>query len=90
VIYQSFAAGKPVIGSRVGDIPDLIEDGEDGLLFQPHDIEELSEKVAYLACRPNLVREMGRRARDKAESHYDPRVHYQKMMGVYEGVLGGL
>jgi glycosyltransferase involved in cell wall biosynthesis len=90
VIYQSFAAGKPVIGSRVGGIPDLIEDGEDGLLFQPRDVEELSEKVAYLARRPKLVREMGRRARDKAERQYDPEVHYQKMMGVYEGVLGGL
>ena len=88
VIYQSFAAGKPVIGSAIGGIPDLIDDGEDGLLFQPHDVEGLSEKMAYLARRPNLASEMGRRARDKAERQYDPHVHYRKMMDVYEGVLG--
>ena len=87
VIYQSFAAGKPVIGSTVGGIPDLIDDNENGLLFQAQDDEDLAEKMRFLASRPDLVSEMGRHARSKAEGEYDPQVHFEKMMSVYERVL---
>lgn len=88
VIYQSFAAGKPVIGSRVGGIPDLIDDGENGLLFEAQDVESLAEKIEFLASRADLAGQMGRNARAKAEREYDPQVHYRRMMDVYEGVLG--
>jgi len=87
VIYQSFAAGKPVIGSRVGGIPDLIDDGKNGLLFEPQDVRGLADKIEYLASQPDLVVEMGREAREKAEREYDPQVHYETMMSIYERVL---
>ncbi len=87
VIYQSFAAGKPVIGSRVGGIPDLIDDGENGLLFEARDIGDLAEKMQYLASHPDLLEEMGRNARSKAEREFDPQVHYERMTTVYERVL---
>ena len=87
VIYQSFAAGKPVIGSFVGGIPDLIDDGENGLLFEARDTDGLAEKMRLLASRPDLLEEMGRKARSKAEREYDPQVHYETMMSIYERVL---
>lgn len=87
VIYQSFAAGKPVIASRVGGIPNLIADGVDGLLYDAQDVDALTEKMRFLAERPGLIREMGRSARTKAEREYDPEGHYRKMLDVYEGVL---
>jgi len=87
VIYQSFAAGKPVIGSRVGGIPDLIDDGKNGLLFEPQDVRGLADKIEFLASQPDLAAEMGRGAREKAEREYDPQVHYERMTTVYEGVL---
>jgi glycosyltransferase involved in cell wall biosynthesis len=87
VIYQSFAAGKPVIGSRVGGIPDLIDDGKNGLLFEAQDVRGLADKIEYLASRPDLAVEMGRAAREKTEREYDPQVHYQRMMAIYEDVL---
>jgi glycosyltransferase involved in cell wall biosynthesis len=87
VIYQAFAAGKPVIASRVGGIPDLIDDGVDGLLYDAQDIDALTEKIRFLAERPALIREMGSRARAKAEREYDPEGHYRRMLDVYEEVL---
>lgn len=88
VIYQSFAAGKPVIGARVGGIPDLIDDGDNGLLFEAQDVDGLAERIEMLASRPDLAGQMGRKAREKAEREFDPQVHYDRMMAVYERVLG--
>jgi len=86
-ILEAFALGKPVIGSDIGGIPELIKDGVDGLLFAPGNSEELSEKIAYLISRPRLREQMGRDARKKVEEKYNPELYYQKVMGVYQKLL---
>jgi len=86
-ILEAFALGKPVIGSDIGGIPELIEDGIDGLLFEPGNSEELSEKITYLIGRPGLRERMGRNARKKVEEKYNPEVYYQRLMGVYQKLL---
>ncbi len=86
-ILEAFALGKPVIGSDIGGIPELIEDGVDGLLFESGNSEELSEKIAHLIGRPGLRERMGRNARKKVEEKYNPEVYYQKLMGVYQKLL---
>lgn len=45
VIYEAFVHCTPVVGSRIGGITELINDGENGLLFQPGNINELTEKL---------------------------------------------
>ena len=57
----------PPIGSRSGGIPDLIEDGVTGLLFEPDDVAALAGAVTRLAEDSGLARELGRRARARAE-----------------------
>lgn len=86
-VLEAFALGKPVIGSDIGGIPELIEDGVDGLLFEPGNSEELSEKIAYLISRPRLRGQMGRNARKKVEEKYNLELYYQKLMGVYQKLL---
>jgi len=86
-ILEAFALGKPVIGSNIGGIPELIEDGVDGLLFEPGNSEELSEKIAYLISRPQLGEQMGKNARKKVEEKYNPEVYYQSLMGIYQKLL---
>ncbi|TET11795.1 glycosyltransferase family 1 protein [Candidatus Aerophobetes bacterium] len=86
-ILEAFALGKPVIGSNIGGIPELIEDGVDGLLFEPGNSEELSEKIAYLISRPQLREQMGKNARKKVEEKYNPEVYYQSLMGIYQKLL---
>ena len=55
VVYEAFAAGIPVIGSRLGGIADLVTDGVDGLLFEPEDASALSRIIADLIeNRPQL------------------------------------
>ena len=66
VIMESMAAGLPVVAFRVGGNPELIEDGETGLLVPSNDEEELSAALEFLLSRPALLAEWGARARQKA------------------------
>jgi glycosyltransferase involved in cell wall biosynthesis len=87
VIYQAFAAGKPVIGSKIGGIPELIEEEKDGLLFRPGDINDLSSKINIMMQNPDKAKYWGMNARKKAECLFNPEAHYNKIMDVYQEVL---
>ena len=86
-VYESFALGKPVIGSRIGGIPELIEDGVNGLLFEPKNVEELAEKIKYLYHHPLLAEKMGIAAREKVEEKYSEEEYYKKLLGLYDGLI---
>ena len=87
VIYEAFALGKPVLGSNRGGIPELVEDGVNGLLFEAGNVSDLATKIEYLLDRPALIEEMGRNARTRAEREFDLDMHYERIMGVYSHVL---
>jgi glycosyltransferase involved in cell wall biosynthesis len=87
VALEAFAYGKPVIGSNIGGIPEIVDENENGLLFSPGDYLELREKIKYLIDRPSLIQEMGRRAREKAEKEYNPELHYQRLMSLYQKAM---
>lgn len=86
VIYQALAMGKPVIGSNVGGIPDLLTQ-ETGLLFEPGDVEDLVDKIESLAFAPKRLRSMGRAARRWAEVNLDPERYYDSLMRLYLQVI---
>jgi glycosyltransferase involved in cell wall biosynthesis len=86
-VYESFALGKAVIGSRIGGIPELIEEGENGLLFEPANVEDLREKIRYLYHHPLLAQEMGISARKKVEEKYSEEGYYNKLLGWYNGLI---
>jgi len=81
-LLEAYAAGKPVIGSNLGGIPYMIEDGKTGLLFEGGDSGDLMEKVRHLAANPNEVETMGRSARKLAETRYGPEENYKLLMGI--------
>lgn len=86
-ILEAFAYGKPVIGSNIGGIPEMIIDGETGLLFEPGNVNDLSEKIRYLFSAPSLIYEMGLKARKMVEEQYNAELHYQQLMEVYNKAL---
>jgi len=88
VLLEAFALGKPGLGSNLGGIPDLIEDGRNGLLFKAGDSSDLAEKINHLLRNPNLVRSFSRESRKKAEDAYNAEVHYRKLMAVYARAVG--
>jgi GT2 family glycosyltransferase/glycosyltransferase involved in cell wall biosynthesis len=55
VIHEAFLAGVPVIASRIGGIPELVEDGKNGLLFNPGDVDDLRTVLKDLLAEPTLL-----------------------------------
>jgi glycosyltransferase involved in cell wall biosynthesis len=86
-VYESFALGKPVVGSRIGGIPELIEHGENGLLFEPGDADGLAERIDYLRANRSRIPEMGRSARERLEREHSGARHFEAVTGVYRELL---
>jgi glycosyltransferase involved in cell wall biosynthesis len=63
VLVEAMAAGRPVVASRVGGIPDLVRHGETGLLVTPRDDEAIAASILLLLSNPRKAERMGARGR---------------------------
>lgn len=86
-VLESLSMGKPVIGAQIGGIPELIDDGLDGLIFESGNPRDLAAKMKLLWGNPALRRSMGLHGRNKVERDYNPEKHYDRIMAVYNEVL---
>ncbi len=82
-VLESFACGKPVIASKIGALPELIREGENGHLFEPGNVGDLASKISDCIENPGKVKEMGKIARSIVERDYSPEEHYKKLIGIY-------
>lgn len=87
-ILEAMAYGKPVVGSRMGGIPELIEEGVTGFLFEPGNSNTLREVLASLMGDPALRSHMGKHARHKVEREFSLEQHNQRLMEIYTSVVG--
>jgi glycosyltransferase involved in cell wall biosynthesis len=87
VIARAMMMGKPVISSRIGGIPEIVDDGVTGLLCEPNNARDLAEKIQYLWARPGLCKQMGHAGREKALREYSPEKCYERLMAIYERVV---
>jgi len=88
-VLEAMAAGKPVIGSRMGGIPELVADGQTGLLFTAGDIEGLRQCMSSLLADEPLRHRMGLAARARVESDFSLDKHFAGLQAVYDEVLAG-
>ncbi|HET6779433.1 MAG TPA: glycosyltransferase family 4 protein [Gemmatimonadales bacterium] len=85
VFAEALASGLPIVGSRVGGIPDLVEHGTNGLLVPSGDVAALAGAIKYLADDPQLREEMAQRNRAKAESNLQWSQVTRRYLSTYEG-----
>lgn len=78
-VIEAMAAGLPVISTQVGGIPELIEDGADGLLFTPGDVNALAEKISFLLNNKDARIRIGNKAKQKAREQMDFRLYVNKL-----------
>jgi len=88
VIAEAFATGLPVVGSRLGAMAEIIEDGITGRLFSPGDADGLRQAVTWAFSCSGELGEMGLRARAEYERKYTAEANYSHLMTVYETALG--
>jgi glycosyltransferase involved in cell wall biosynthesis len=67
VLAEAMAAGKPVIASHVGGIPDLVKPGQNGFLVEPGDVSGLSRAITRLLSDKKIRDEMGRKGREMCQ-----------------------
>jgi glycosyltransferase involved in cell wall biosynthesis len=67
---EALAAGRPVVATRVGGVPDVVRDGEDGFLVDPGAVDDLAVRLAKLAADPSLRERMGAAGRERVLKRY--------------------
>ncbi|MEE9399132.1 MAG: glycosyltransferase family 4 protein [Dehalococcoidales bacterium] len=85
VILESFRAGTPVIGSNIGGIPEIIEDGYNGVLFNAGDSNELKNILQGLISNPSELKRLSDGA-SQSIKRYDINEHVKKLTELYEEV----
>jgi len=86
-VIEAMAYGKAVIGSDMGGIPELVDDGLTGRIFKSGSQVDLRDKINALINNSDVTIEMGKKGRIKAEKLYDKDVHYEKLMEIYQDVI---
>lgn len=83
-VLESFAMGKPVIGARIGGIPEMVRDGETGWLFESGRVDELAARMRTARDTPDArIESMGRAARADVEARYARDRYVESMRALY-------
>ncbi len=87
VAVEAFATGLPVIGSRIGGIPEIVRDGYSGWNFTPNDAENLVKTVKLAWSDTSELKRRGFIARQQYEDYYSQEKNYRMMMNIYETAI---
>lgn len=93
-VGEAMLLGVPVAASRVGGIPDMVTDGEDGLLFESGDIEAIAKAVMAVFDErtgeegSTLAEKLSENARKRAAGVHNKETNYQRLLEIYKSILG--
>ncbi len=88
-VIEAMTAGVPVIASRVGAIPEMIEDGRSGFLIDADTEAPLVDRMGWALDNRAELPAMGARARERAEGQYAAETNYPQLLDVLAGVARG-
>jgi glycosyltransferase involved in cell wall biosynthesis len=83
VVLEALSAGVPVVTTRVGAIPEAIDDGEQGFLVEPGDVDALTDRIARLITEPKLRAGMSRSARTRYEHDFTAERFAGRLSGIW-------
>lgn len=86
-VLEAYALGKPVIGARIGGIPELVQEGQTGLLFASGNIEALADALGQLQSMPDAqLAGMGQAGRDWIASEFSSERYLDRILALYRGL----
>jgi glycosyltransferase involved in cell wall biosynthesis len=88
-IAEAFACGIPVIGSRLGSMQEIIDDGRTGLHFEAGNPDDLAAKVQWAWAHPEEMNAMGRAARQEFENKYTAAKNIEMLEEIYDFAMTG-
>jgi glycosyltransferase involved in cell wall biosynthesis len=87
VVPVAYRFGKAVVASRVGGVPDLVDDGRTGLLVPPRNVHALASAIVRLLQDDALRQAMGQAGRNKMEAECSPQAVANLTMAVYQKTI---
>ncbi|PWH20032.1 MAG: hypothetical protein DDG58_03410 [Ardenticatenia bacterium] len=87
VIVEAMAAARPVVAFADGGVPEIVLDGETGMLVAPGDVSHMAEAVAKLAVDRDLAQRMGRAGRERVETNFSATRYVRQIEELYEEIL---
>lgn len=84
---EGMGCGKPVVASKVGGIPEIVEDQITGFLISSGDWKTLAEKIVIILKSDSLRKEMGKKGRERIEKLFSPQVVIPKVIELYSTLL---
>ena len=90
-IIEAYSMGKPVIGSNVGGIPEILMDKKTGFLFEMRNAGDLVSKIRHaFSLIPREYELLSKNARQFAEDNFSEKAHYKQLIRVYTEVIDDL
>jgi len=86
-VLEAMAAGRYVVGAKTGGIPEMIEDGVTGRLFEPGDAEGLARQIAFCLTQPDEVVVGGVRAKERFSIHFSSDRYRRDLLGLVEELV---
>jgi glycosyltransferase involved in cell wall biosynthesis len=87
VLHEAFFSGTPVIASNLGSLPQIVKDGENGLIFDAGSEKSLIDRVEYLINSKRALSVLSKGARLSYESLYNQSVNYNMLLAIYKKVI---
>jgi len=87
VVMEASASGLPVVATAVGEVPQIVADGESGWLVKPKDVDGLAEKIETIINNPLLGKKMGEAGRKRIEQKYSWEIICEKLEKAYQEVI---
>jgi glycosyltransferase involved in cell wall biosynthesis len=86
-VIEALAAERPVVATRVGGVPDVVRDGEDGFLVEAGATDDLADRLGRLARDPALRARMGKKGRERVLPRYAVERHVDDVDELYRSLL---
>lgn len=87
VIIEAMACGKPVIGTRAGGVPEIIDEGVTGLMVPPGNPEAMAEAIVRLAKDKDAIKSMGTMGAMAARERFSAATHAAAIQNIYNSLL---
>jgi len=86
-IMEAMATGLPVVATAVGGVPEVVSDGQTGILVPPRQPKLLAQAIVRLLVDPDLARAMGAAGRNRVEALFDAKVMAERTVAVYRSLV---
>lgn len=87
VLIEAMRAGVAVVGTDAGGVPEIIRDGDNGLLFPPEDATALTDRLRLLCADPALRQRLAAAGKADADARFSEESHYAQLEAIFNSLL---